>query len=209
MNCSFGSVTCRFSCSEPVVRRPSFTQSRRANPSTRRRRRRVRPSREGATAARPDLRVKPVAPPERWPRASSRPRWPDDAKTTFKNAKVFSPHAETLPRQGGQGLVSQAVAPRPWASAAWLQEAQDAAKPYLPRSEVNRTPKESRPFRPRFRWPHARETSPCPPCRRQGSGRREAQPHQTRGRAQGARQSAFIAAPPSPPPAAHCPTRRG
>jgi len=57
--------------------------------STRRRRRRVRRSREGALASWPDVRVKPGAPPMRWPRASTRPRWPVDAKTPFKEMRMF------------------------------------------------------------------------------------------------------------------------
>ena len=61
-----------------------------ATPSTRRRRRRARRAREGTPASRPDVRVKPVAVPERWPRASSRPRWPDDAKQHLETANVFS-----------------------------------------------------------------------------------------------------------------------
>jgi hypothetical protein len=48
-----------------------------------------RPSREGTPTAWPDVRVKPVAPPERWPRASTRPRWPVDAPITLKKANVF------------------------------------------------------------------------------------------------------------------------
>ena len=57
-----------------------------------------RRSREGATAPRSDVRVKPGAPPERWPRASSRPRWPDDAKTPFKNYNAeFVPTARPTP----------------------------------------------------------------------------------------------------------------
>src|SRR5471032_442053 len=51
-------------------------------------------------------------------------------------------------RQAGQGLGSKAVAPRRWASVAWHTKVQDAAKPSMPRSEVNRTPKEIAPFRP-------------------------------------------------------------
>ena len=40
--------------------------------------------------------------------------------------------------------------------------------------KLTERPRKSRPFRPDFRWPHAGETSPCPPCRRQGSDPREA-----------------------------------
>ena len=54
------------------------------------------------------LRVKPGAPPERWPRASTRPRWPVDAKAPFKNCECFSQPADTPARQGGQGFRSQA-----------------------------------------------------------------------------------------------------
>ena len=43
-----------------------------------------RPSREGAPAPRHEVRVKPGGACRRWPRASSRPRWPDDAKTNLK-----------------------------------------------------------------------------------------------------------------------------
>src|SRR3954470_19102396 len=41
---------------------------------------------------------------QRGPRASTRPRWPVDAKTPLKAAKVFSPPAEASARQGGQGF---------------------------------------------------------------------------------------------------------
>ena len=60
---------------------------------------RPRPAREGAPAAWPDVRVKPGAPRRRWPRASTRPRWPVDAKTPQKKllkhspANVVCPHA--------------------------------------------------------------------------------------------------------------------
>jgi len=41
----------------------------------------------------------------------------------------------------------------------------------------------------RFRWPHAEETSPCPPCRRQGSGQREAEDTNRSGRHQPKRKT--------------------
>ena len=75
-------------CSPPI-RRLSTERSHSASSSPRRRRRRVRRSREGAPAPRPVVRVRPVAPPERRPRASTRPRWPVDAKAPHKTANVF------------------------------------------------------------------------------------------------------------------------
>jgi hypothetical protein len=48
-----------------------------------------RRTRVGMPTRWPDVRVKPVAPPERWPRASSRPRWPDDAKSTLKKRRAY------------------------------------------------------------------------------------------------------------------------
>jgi len=50
-----------------------------------------RPSREGAPALRPAIRVKPVALPRRWPRASTRPRWPVDAKSLSKKLSRLQP----------------------------------------------------------------------------------------------------------------------
>ncbi len=80
-----------------------------------------RPSREGTPAPWSDVRVKPGALPERWPRASTRPRWPVDAPITLKNCECLSPPAQVLARRGGRGLVSQAVAPRRWASLARIR----------------------------------------------------------------------------------------
>src|SRR6516164_3492666 len=57
--------------------------------AARRRRHRVRRTREGTPAPRPIVRVKPGAPPTRRPRASTRPRWPVDAKHPSKTANVF------------------------------------------------------------------------------------------------------------------------
>ena len=57
-----------------------------------------RPSREGALAAWPEVRVRPAALPKRWPRASTRPRWPVDAKTILKNGECFSPPAKVVAR---------------------------------------------------------------------------------------------------------------
>ena len=56
---------------------------------------RHRPSREGAAAGWPDVRVKHVAQRGGRPRASSRPRWPDDAKALSKN------HARSLSQPPG------------------------------------------------------------------------------------------------------------
>ena len=57
-----------------------------------------RPSREGTPTTRPDVRVKPGAPPIGWPRASTRPRWPVDAKDNFQNCGCFSSPAKPSPR---------------------------------------------------------------------------------------------------------------
>ena len=63
----------------------------------------ARRSREGAPTRWPDVRVKPGALPERWPRASARPRWPADAKTPLKNGQpVFVPTTEASQRRGGR-----------------------------------------------------------------------------------------------------------
>ena len=78
--------------------------SRSAAPSTRRRRRRVRLSRKGALTCWPEVRVKPTSPPERWPRASSRARCPDEAKTTLKIRDGFWFPARPPPAKDGGGL---------------------------------------------------------------------------------------------------------
>jgi len=83
-----GEARCFMACSPPI-RRLSTERSHSASSSPRRRRRRVRRSREGAPAPRPVVRVRPVAPPERRSRASTRPRWPVDAKAPHKTANVF------------------------------------------------------------------------------------------------------------------------
>jgi hypothetical protein len=91
----------------------------------------------------------------------------------LKNGECLSPPAQVSPRQGGQGLVSQAVAPRRWASSARIRRFR-ARSAHAARTSFIERPRKSRPSRPDFRWPHAGETSPCPPCRRQASGQREA-----------------------------------
>ena len=63
-----------------------------------------RRTREGASTAWPDVRVKPVAPPARWPRASTRPRWPVDAPITPKTANVFLHPPRCLRGRVGRGL---------------------------------------------------------------------------------------------------------
>jgi len=72
-------------------------------------RRAHRPSREGALAAWLVVRVKPGSLPERWPRVSSRPRWPDEAKVPLKTrAAVFVPTARALvSAEAGGGLTSR------------------------------------------------------------------------------------------------------
>ena len=126
--------------------------------------------------------------PAPWPESSRQARCPARAMAAgfdaasmarrcphyFKSRECLSPPAQVLPRQGGRGLVSQAVAPRRWASVARIRRCR-ARPASVARTSFSERPRKSRPFRPDFRWPHACETSPCPPCRRQDLGRREAQ----------------------------------
>ena len=71
---------------------------------------RPRRSREGARAPRSVVRVRPGAPHRCWPRASSRPRWPDEAKDQPKERCWFFSTHRAAPRQGGQGFGAQARA---------------------------------------------------------------------------------------------------
>jgi hypothetical protein len=128
-----------------------------------------RPSREGTPTAWPDVRVKPGPLPERWPRASTRPRWPVDAPITLKKSECLSSPAQVLARRGGRGLVSQAVAPRRWASSARIRRCR-ARPASVARTSFIERPRKSRPSRPDFRWPHAGETSPRPPRRSRNAG---------------------------------------
>ena len=92
----------------PVSRSTNWTLSQRTQPVTKpetrtndlraqrarpthgaRRRCAIRRTRIRTPTAWPDVRVKPGAPPERWPRASTRARCPVDAKTPLKMANVF------------------------------------------------------------------------------------------------------------------------
>ena len=66
---------------------------------------RLRHSREGAPASRPDVRVKPGGLLWRWPRAASRARWPDAAQTKHKSWRTYSvPTAWVNRRCGGRVL---------------------------------------------------------------------------------------------------------
>ena len=70
----------------------------------------AQPSREGTPAPWPDVRVKPGALSERWPRASSRPRWPDDAPILIKNTEAaFVPTSNQAASEGGWGTLSGEV----------------------------------------------------------------------------------------------------
>ena len=95
-------------------------------------------------------------------------------KQLLKIGAVFSPPAQATQRQGGQGLVSQAVAPR-LGHPRHVYEGAGRGPLALRGGVSTERPRTSRPSRPDFRWPHAEETSPCPPCRRYDSGQREAQ----------------------------------
>ncbi len=77
----------RAACSAHRARSADLRAQRARPTHAARRRRAIRRTLEGTPAHRPKVRVKPVAPPERWPRASSRPRWPDDASTKYKNCR--------------------------------------------------------------------------------------------------------------------------
>ena len=123
--------------------------------------RRPGPSREGAPATRFDVRVKPAARLPRWPRASTRPRWPVDAKSPFKNHRVFSQPTEVPARQDGLGLGSQARPARrgPWLACAPSPRARPAC---VTRSEVDERPSDSRPSRPRIRRTASRRARPQP-----------------------------------------------
>src|SRR5471030_3341067 len=64
-----------------------------------------RRTREGTPTAWPNVRVKPAEKCQCGPRASTRPRWPVDAKSPLKNANVFiNPHRCCCGEVGG-GLV--------------------------------------------------------------------------------------------------------
>ncbi len=146
-------------------------------PSTRRRRRRVCRTREGAPTAWPDVRVKPAEPCQRRPRASSRPRRPDDAKATFKTANVFLHPPKCLCGRVGRGLFRRRL--RHVLGHRWrgYKRPRTRPSPICRGLKLTERPRKSA-VQADFRWPHAEETSPCPPCRRQGRAQREAQdPH--------------------------------
>ena len=74
---------------------------------------RLHPSREGTLACRSAIRVKAGEPTERWPRASSRPRWPDDAKNPHKNGDgFFSTRQSRCWEAGRMGSRSAGARPR-------------------------------------------------------------------------------------------------
>jgi len=59
---------------------------------------------EGRWPAGARVRVKPGGAPGRWPRASTRPRWPVDAKNPFQNRECFFStlsHAQQRPARSG------------------------------------------------------------------------------------------------------------
>ena len=99
---------------------------------------------------------------------------PSMPKQSLNNRECFYPPAQVSPRQGGQGLVSQAVAPRLGHRWRGMRRCRTRPSPICRGLKLTERPRKSRPSRPGFRWPHAGETSPCPPCRRQGNGQREA-----------------------------------
>jgi hypothetical protein len=53
---------------------------------------RLRHSRKGAPAARHDVRVRPARAWQSWPRAASRPRWPDAAQTRQRDGGSICPN---------------------------------------------------------------------------------------------------------------------
>ena len=65
---------------------------------------RPRPSREGAPAPPSEVRVKPGAPPIGRPRASTRPRWPVDAKVKQEIGMVFLHPPRCWRGRVGRGL---------------------------------------------------------------------------------------------------------
>ena len=126
-----------------------------------------RPSREEAVAGDRPVRVRPGAPPIRWPRASTRPRRPVDAKKPFQELLHSSPLAEVSLRQGGRGLVAQAnrdgaggslrsashvVERGPMASARWSSKLRSTRNPRRPgRIPVAREPEQQAPAHPAAR----------------------------------------------------------
>ena len=64
-----------------------------------------RPSREGTPAPRSVFRVKPGAPSRRWPRASTRPRWPVDAKPPFKTTTRICPNRQARHGEAGESFL--------------------------------------------------------------------------------------------------------
>ena len=130
-------------------------------PATRRRRRRARRTREGALAGWPEVRVKPGALCQRGPRASTRPRRPVDAKTILKNGECFSPPAKASLRQGGQGLVSPAVAPRRWASVPCIRKCRTRPSHRCRGLKLTERPRKSR-RSGRFQMAARRRNKPLP-----------------------------------------------
>jgi len=130
---------------------------------------RKRPSREVASTSRSEVRVRPGAPPGRWPRASTRPRWPVDAKAKSKNQRMFF-----FTRQGADATG--------WAGA-WIAgspsfEGLDAGVPLPAPSAARRHPAVQSKQQARAKHRHvvkrAGEASPSPACRQRCSGEREA-----------------------------------
>jgi hypothetical protein len=88
------------------------------------------------------IRVKPGAQPERWPRASTRPRWPVDAKNLLKNGEGFfstRQHAAAagwagVPIAGAPGATRVEAPGPPWKSlnAAKTASARSKSKPRNP-----------------------------------------------------------------------------
>ncbi len=75
---------------------------------------------------------------------------------------------------GWAGLGSQAVAPRPWAPVPVYRRAQDAARRIDAGLHKDEQDERNRAVEPIQSITAPAEANPCPPCRRQGNGPREA-----------------------------------
>jgi hypothetical protein len=142
--------TDRAATARPRARAPARPRARapaRAQPRPRSRRAAPSTSRQGTKATRPAIRVRPGGQCQGWPRASTRPRWPVDAKTPPKNRCTgICPNRQPAPaarwactwRDDEPGRRGHRGGP---------QEVPGAAQ-WPTRTNFERTPSEGRPSRP-------------------------------------------------------------
>ena len=119
-----------------------------------------RPSREGAPTPRSVVRGRPGAPPTGWPRASSRPRWPDDAKITLKIADVFLHPPRCWRGEVGGGLFRRRLR-HVLGIGGTYTKVPGAARARCA-DEFHRTPKEIAAVQARFQMAARRRAAPLP-----------------------------------------------